>query len=132
MPESAEREALAQERVEIRGRRRQGAMEGDVEWLPPVDIVETADRFEITVELCGVAREDIDVYLDDGNLTVGGMRRADEEGETCHYRERPMGRFARSFSFRSPIDEERIIARLAEGVLCLTIPKKLPQQIPLS
>jgi len=98
------------------------------DWLPPADILETPQGFEVTLEVCGAPREAIDVRAEENRLTVSGERR-DVEGEFCHYRERPVGRFARSFSFRVPVDADGIRAALAEGVLTLTIPKKEPTRV---
>jgi HSP20 family protein len=102
-----------------------------MDWLPPVDIVETETEYAVTLEVCGVSREAMDVRLEDGRLTVSGMRPGDAEGEVCRHRERPVGRFARSFFFRGPVDADAIQASLAEGVLTLTIPKKQPTQVRL-
>ncbi len=100
-----------------------------VDWLPPVDIVETPSTFEVTLEICGVPREQIDVRAEENRLTVSGERAGEVEGEACHYRERRVGRFARSFAFRVPTDSEGIRAALADGVLTLTVPKTMPTRI---
>ncbi len=102
-----------------------------VDWLPPVDILETPTSFEVALDVCGVPREQIDVRLEDGRLTVSGTRELDEGDEFCHYRERQVGRFARAFTFRVPVDADGIEAKLADGVLTLTIPKQLPTQVEL-
>lgn len=99
-----------------------------IDWLPPADILEMPEGFEVTLEVCGVSREAIDVQAEENRLTVSGERR-DAEGEFCHYRERPVGRFARAFTFRVPVDTDGIRAALAEGVLTLTIPKKEPTRV---
>ena len=102
------------------------------DWLPPADIIETREAFEISLEICGVSRDEIVVGLEDDRLTVSGVRLTDTEERVCHYRERQRGRFVRAFSFRTPVDDERIEARLADGVLFLTIPKRRPMRIPLA
>ena len=104
--------------------------EGVVDWLPPVDIVETPAAFKVTIEVCGVSREDIHASFEEGRLSVWGVRRPTVD-ETHHYRERRMGRFARAFSFRTPVDQAGVSAGLARGVLTLTVPKRLPRRIPL-
>jgi len=102
---------------------------GGVDWLPPADIAETASGFEVTLEICGVPREAIEVGADESRLTVSGERPGEVEGEVCHYRERRVGRFGRSFAFRVPIDSDGIRATLADGVLTLTIPKRTPTRV---
>jgi HSP20 family protein len=105
--------------------------EGVSDWLPPVDIVETPTAFEVAIEVCGVSRDDLHASFEEGRLSVWGVRRP-SEGETHHYRERRMGRFARAFSFRTPVDEAAVSAKLARGVLTLTVPKRLPRRIALA
>jgi HSP20 family protein len=96
-----------------------------------VDIVETPTAFEVAIEVCGVSRDDLHASFEEGRLSVWGVRRP-SEGETHHYRERRMGRFARAFSFRTPVDEAAVSAKLARGVLTLTVPKRLPRRIALA
>jgi len=119
------------EDVETVGDRLGPPADATSDWLPPVDIVDTPTAFEITVEVCGVPRDDINIHLDGGRLTVWGVRHPGGEAELHHYRERRLGRFARSFSFRTPVDQRGIAARLADGVLTLTLPKQQPKRIPL-
>jgi HSP20 family protein len=117
------------------GNRRGGSQlisAGDgVDWLPPVDILETPTSFEVALDVCGVPREAIDVRLQDGRLTVSGTRESADRDEFCHYRERQLGRFARAFTFRTPVNADGIEAKLADGVLTLTIPKQLPRKVAL-
>jgi len=101
----------------------------DIDWLPPVDILETAMAFEVALDICGVPRDAIDVRLEDDRLTVSGARTPTDEAEVCHYRERPLGRFARAFTFRTPVDAAGIQAKLADGVLRLSVPKQLPRKV---
>ncbi len=102
-----------------------------VDWLPPVDIVETPTGFEVALNICGVPREEIDVHLRHDRLEVSGTRKTPAQGELCHYRERPVGRFFRAFSFRTPVDGAGIEAKLANGILRLRIPKQLPTKVEL-
>jgi len=102
-----------------------------VDWLPPVDILETPTSFEVALDICGVSREQIDVRLEGGRLTVSGVRESAERDEFCHYRERQVGRFARAFTFRTPVDADDIEARLAHGVLSMSIPKQRPRRVDL-
>lgn len=103
-----------------------------IDWLPPVDIVETETAFEVALDICGVPRDAIDVRLQDDRLTVSGARAPGDAAEVCHYRERPVGRFTRAFTFRTPVDADGIEAKLADGVLSLSVPKQLPRKVALS
>jgi HSP20 family protein len=97
---------------------------GPAGWSPSVDVSETADRYVITAELPGLRRNDIDIKLHDGHLTVAGTRR--ERASTCeqyHRVERGHGSFSRTFQLPHPIDEAGVTADLRDGVLTITCPK---------
>lgn len=94
-------------------------------WAPPVDLCETSDRYQLVVELPGLARDDVHIRVQQNTLTVEGERPAasDARRELYHRVERGHGRFSRSFRLREPIDAEAITADLREGVLNITVPK---------
>ena len=98
------------------------------DWLPPVDISETATEYRIDVEIPSVAAEDVDVSFKDGVLTVSGERRSerdgDQDGGKRHRVERRWGRFSRSFRLPENADAERIDARVKDGVLYLAVAKQ--------
>jgi HSP20 family protein len=107
--------------------RRQSGGRGDeraATWSPPMDLYETTDRYVLTVEACGLAREDIALEVDQDVLTVRGTRvPPPREGVEYQRVERGQGPFARSFTFADPIEADRISAEFADGVLTVTIPK---------
>lgn len=93
-------------------------------WVPPVDLVESGQRFLLTLEIPGLAREDVTLEFVDQVLTIRGAR----PGQTCcpeRYQqfERGQGPFSRSFRFSSPIDSAAISAEIRDGVLTVTVPK---------
>jgi HSP20 family protein len=97
---------------------------GPAAWVPAVDLQETGDQYIVTAELPGLAREDIDIQLQDGRLTLSGVRR--ERGITCeqyHRVERGHGSFSRTFQLPVPVDADRVSADLRDGVLTITCPK---------
>lgn len=102
---------------------------GRSEWLPPVDISETDTAYKIDVEIPAIARDDINVSIKDGVLTVTGERKVekDTDGKT-HRVERQYGRFSRSFRLPENVDEESIGATSKDGVLYLTVAKKEKEQ----
>jgi HSP20 family protein len=72
----------------------------------------------------GLAREDVEIHMQDGRLTLSGARR--ERGAPCeryHRVERGHGSFSRTFQLPIPVDAERIVADLRDGVLRVTCPK---------
>lgn len=93
-------------------------------WVPPVDLVECRDRYVLTVEIPGLAREDVTLQVIEQVLTLRGAR----PGQTCcpeRYQqlERGQGPFSRAFRFSAPIDSASIAADFRDGVLTITVPK---------
>ena len=95
-------------------------------WTPATNLVETADAYEVSLELAGFERDDIEVTVDQGVLTITGERAEEHEGEerTYHMKERSVGRFSRSFSLPSSVDAESVTAKFENGVLWVNLPKQ--------
>ncbi|GBC99880.1 Spore protein SP21 [bacterium HR17] len=95
------------------------------QWLPPMEVAETADAYIVRLEVPGVRPEDIEVTLQDGVLTVRGKReRHDEQkGETYHLVERAYGEFVRSLELPGTVKEDAIEATYKDGILELRLPK---------
>lgn len=96
------------------------------DWVPAVDIQETEDAFVATADLPGLSKDDIDVSLEDGVLTIAGERRfvnEEEEGKTFRRIERAYGTFRRAFTLPQGVDAENVEAKFKDGVLHLTLPK---------
>ena len=96
------------------------------DWAPAVDIVEEKDRFILRADVPGVAREDIDVSMEDGILAIAGERHTEkhEDVEGVKRFERVSGKFYRRFTLPETADAEGIAARSANGILEVTIPKQ--------
>jgi HSP20 family protein len=97
---------------------------GPAGWAPAVDLRETADAYVLTAELPGLRREDVEIRLHDGRLTLSGTRR--DRGVACeqyHRVERGHGSFSRTFQLPVPVDPDRVGADLRDGVLTVTCPK---------
>lgn len=93
-------------------------------WMPPVDLHETVDQYVITAEVPGLTREDVQIHVKEGHLTLSGTRR--ERASTCeqyHRIERGHGTFTRTFHLPVPVDRERVTADLRDGILTVTCPK---------
>jgi HSP20 family protein len=102
-------------------------------WVPPVDIYEYDDRFELYVDLPGVDPNEVEVTLANGVLTLSGERstekRADKNQHEVQMRiERGTGRFYRRFILPDSIDSENITARGRNGVLEISIQKQAKAQ----
>jgi HSP20 family protein len=108
------------------------------EWFPPVDIYENANQeIVLKAELPGLAREDIDLRVENNTLTLRGERKQDTEIKQDQYHrvERSYGAFSRSFSLPTRIDTDKVRAEFKEGVLSITLPVKAeakPRQIEVA
>ena len=94
-------------------------------WMPPVDIAETDEKYSITVELPGTAKEDVNVECHDNVLTIKGEKKSEREEKTeqRHVVERRYGSFSRAFTLPSDATGEQVKATFREGVLTVEIPK---------
>ncbi len=94
-------------------------------WAPSSDVYEKAGTLVIKAELPGVARDDIDVTVEHGDLVIKGERTSESEiKEEDYYRmERFSGSFYRRYPLPEGIDEDRISAEYRDGVLEVHIPK---------
>jgi HSP20 family protein len=106
-------------------------------WTPAVDIYETKDAVCVRAELPGVDKDAVSVEVKDGVLALRGERKFEKEvkEENYHRVERSYGTFHRSFSLPSSVDGERVTARMKDGVLEVTLPKReeaKPKQIKIS
>ena len=99
-------------------------------WTPPVDIHEGADRVIVRADLPGLKQEEIDIRVENNVLVIRGERRLDpaQRREEFLRIERPLGSFSRSFSLPPTVDQTRIGAEYRNGVLELTLPKRVEAQ----
>jgi len=94
-------------------------------FAPPTDVYETDGEYVVESELPGFSRDDIEVTLDQGTLTIRGSRETETERQTdeYHLRERAAGQFERSFRLPRSIDAEEVKARFDQGILRVEVPK---------
>ena len=98
------------------------------------DIKENEKDYELSVELPGYKKEDVNAELKDGYLIINATNeKNDEEKDEKGYirKERYYGSFTRSFYVGKDVKEEDIKAKFENGVLILDIPKeveKLPEE----
>lgn len=100
-------------------------------YLPPVDVSETQSAYKVRVELAGVSRDDLDVTIDEGVLTISAERKDQHDEEVdgkVIRRERRYGKFQRSLKLAEEIVEEEVAARYDNGVLVLEVPKAEQKQ----
>jgi HSP20 family protein len=95
------------------------------DWAPPADVSETEGEYLIKAELPEVRKEDVNVSVLDGVLTLAGERRQEkhEEGQKVLRVERQYGAFVRRFALPENADEQAIRAESRDGVIVIHIPK---------
>jgi HSP20 family protein len=106
-------------------------------WFPAVDVFEDKDSLVVRAELPGMKKEEIEISLHEGFLTLSGERKAEKrvEGSETYRAERWLGRFHRSISLPCAVVADKIKATYNEGILTVTLPKAeeaKPKQIPIS
>ena len=96
-----------------------------VAFVPPVDVAVSDSDVVLTLDVPGLASEDISLEIVDDVLTVRGERRRGEapEGTTFAHVERGVGRFERSVRLPAGGDPGAVTASLEHGVLSLIVPK---------
>lgn len=96
-----------------------------------VDVKENPDSYEVHAELPGIKKEDIHVHIDGPVVSISAERKADKElkdGERVLRTERYYGKVSRSFQLGQDIDESKASAKFTDGVLELSLPKKVETQ----
>jgi HSP20 family protein len=99
-------------------------------FVPATDVRETAEGFELTMDLPGVKLEDVRIEVTDRVLEISGARQDQTQAAAEGYRriERRSGAFTRSFTLGKQIDEAGITAKMADGVLQVKLPKRAEVQ----
>jgi HSP20 family protein len=94
-------------------------------WNPALDLYEDKDNLYVKVEIPGMKREDIDVSLHEGSLSISGERKSEQKHEDAEvYRaERFFGRFQRTVTLPTPVAAEKVKAQYKDGILNITLPK---------
>jgi HSP20 family protein len=106
-------------------------------WVPPVDIYQNGEHeLVLKAEVPDMSREDIDITVDNGTLTIKGEKKwsSDVKEEQFHRVERRYGTFSRSFSLPQTIDATKVGAEYKNGVLTVRLPLReeaKPRQIKI-
>jgi HSP20 family protein len=94
-------------------------------WTPALDVYDEKDNFVVKAELPGMKKEDIQISLHEGVLTISGERKQEretKEGETFRS-ERYFGRFQRSVTLPAMVNANAVKATYKDGVLTIDLPK---------
>ncbi|HWV99451.1 MAG TPA: Hsp20/alpha crystallin family protein [Candidatus Acidoferrum sp.] len=94
-------------------------------WTPALDMYEDKDNLYVRLELPGMQKEDIELSLHEGSLSIAGERKGGEKAKDSEvYRaERFFGRFQRTVTLPVAVAVEKVKAQYADGVLTVTLPK---------
>ena len=108
-------------------------------WTPALDLYQNNDNVVAVVELPGMRKEDIEISLQDGMLTIGGERKSETgdngNGENAARTERFTGKFRRSITLPTRVDANKVNATYKDGILTVTLPKAeeaKPKQIQVN
>jgi len=100
-------------------------------WRPQMDVYETPKEIIIVGEISGVNKEDLEVEVDQKAVKITGVRRetARIPGMKYHLAEIAYGRFERILFLPVPIDPEEVQASYVNGLLKITMAKRLREQV---
>lgn len=103
-------------------------------WAPALDVYEDKENLVVTLEVPGMKKEDFQIELHDGVLSIAGERRLDEKRkQAAGYRtERFTGRFQRSVTLPKRVVGDQVKAAYRDGILTIALPvaaEARPKQI---
>jgi HSP20 family protein len=106
-------------------------------FVPPVDVYEDEHSIQLKMEVPGVEEKDIDIRLENNQLTVRGERKfeKEEKEENFHRIERRYGSFTRSFTLPNTVSTEDVKADYVNGILKIKLAKRAeakPKQIKVN
>ncbi|MEB3045473.1 Hsp20/alpha crystallin family protein [Rhizobium mulingense] len=90
---------------------------------PSVEISDTDKQIKVTAEVPGLEEKDIEVFLNDGVLTLKGEKRSETEDKEKQFSERYYGRFERRIPLGTEVKEDQVDATFKNGVLTVNLPK---------
>jgi HSP20 family protein len=103
-------------------------------FTPAIDVRANSDEIVFTADVPGLKRDDLEITLEDGVLSIKGQRRYEGSGKDKVWLGRSYGSFERSFTLPDTVDPEHLAADLADGVLTVRVaqlPKAKPRRITI-
>jgi HSP20 family protein len=95
-------------------------------WVPAVDVYETKENIRVKAELPGLKKDEVQVSVQDGILSLKGERKQETDEKQEGYRRVEMiyGQFHRAIQLPTSVDTAKIKANYKDGVLDIVLPKK--------
>jgi HSP20 family protein len=94
------------------------------DWIPVADVYEQAAEYVVAMDLPGIDRQALEINLENDRLSIKGTRASANGDQDKQRRERPQGRFNRTFAVPTGVDPEQIEAEYKNGVLYVRLPKR--------
>ena len=103
-----------------------GDVLGAQRFAPAIDVYEDDEKVTVEAELPGLTKDDVEITVENGVLTLRGQKEQREEKEEKDYHriERRYGRFERSFRLPEYADDTNADATFSDGILTITLPKE--------
>jgi HSP20 family protein len=94
-------------------------------WNPDIDVIDKPEAYVVKAEVPGLKTDEIKITLTGGTLTLEGEKKEEKRQEEEHFRhvERSHGRFERTFTFPTAVNEKNVEADLNDGILVVRIMK---------
>ena len=110
---------------ETLGRGWSSASSAGTTWTPAVDVLESKDSYLLRAELPGMNKEDFNLEVKNGMLTISGERKLEQPVSNVQYRsvERIAGKFSRSFYLHQTVQQDGVQATYRDGILEIYVPK---------
>jgi HSP20 family protein len=105
--------------------------------FPLVNLTEDKNSYYVRAELPGVKGDELDIQVTANNLAICGERKiaAEAKDSKYHRREREAGTFSRMISLPGEVDNDKVEAKLENGILTVVVPKAevtKPKQIVIT
>jgi HSP20 family protein len=104
-------------------------------WSPAIDVYQDKDQFTVVAEVPGMKKEELELSLHNGVLTISGERKREDKSEQGFRSERFVGRFQRSVTLPASVDPNKVKASYEDGLLKVVLSKSeeaKPKQIEVS
>jgi len=98
---------------------------------PRIDVYQTEKNVIVKAEIPGIAKEDLNVYIDEDSIKLSGQSKRDNEykDENIYRTERYYGSFSRTIPLPAEVKAEQATAEYKDGILSITVPKAEPSKI---